>query len=162
MTADDLFTDEQNAPPAEANPAIEPEPKIRTHLLEALDNLGVALGRKVEAPTLEELRAQPDATVVATSARVIDAVNLALQSSVRPTVPSLDVQIRNFEAWQSQRGVGYFTWPPAAMARLRAKLIELGEGVELQPCYAHSVGVRLQDGLVVFIDRAGNVRATAA
>lgn len=69
-------------------------------------------------------------------------------------VPTIDAAIENFRNWQLLHGPIH-RWPADAMERLRVKLSDLGKGVELLPCYAMSVGVRLRDGRIILIDRNG-------
>jgi len=71
----------------------------------------------------------------------------------RPLTVDIDVQLANFSLWQRQRGAGYYLWPDEAMNRLRERLNELGAGVEIQPCYAQSVAIKLQTGQVILIGR---------
>jgi hypothetical protein len=75
-------------------------------------------------------------------------------SDPKPVVLDIDTQLTNFARFQAQHGI-YFQWSPEAMAVLRQKLVELGSDVELVPCFAMSVGVKLPDGRYFLLDRRG-------
>ncbi len=141
----------------EAPPFREAEPRLRTRLLAAISKCSEVLGVVIEKPTLDEMMPLTDEEVSILPARIARAIAAALKPDAVKVAPTIKIQLKNFELWQKQRGGNYFLWPDDAMERLHQRLVELGEGVELQPCYAHSVGCKLLDGRVLMIDRAGNI-----
>jgi hypothetical protein len=150
ITNDDLFATEPKTSPPE-----EPEPRLRATLLAAVHQFAASLGQEAgDLPSIDDLMSKTDEQIGWLRSRVVDAVRLALFGIRRPDVPSIDVQLENFRTWQMNLST-YFQWPSAAMEALRGKLMELGEGVELHPCFAMSIAIRLQDGRVIYIDRQG-------
>jgi len=137
----------------EQRTALAPRPRPRVRLANALDLLGRAAGVELDATLKGRLFEMPDDE--------FDALLQGLAAGVAKTVaaahakiPSIDAEIENFAQWQGAKGA-LFIWPAAAMEALRAKMTELGEGVELIPCFAMSVQVKLRSGRLILIGRDG-------
>ena len=94
--------------------------------------------------------------------QLFDSVDAALRGSTWTPPPSiswkdrLDAILEDFHRWQMMHGA-YHRWKSEDMARLRAKLQELGDHKvdRLQACFALSVGVVLKTGSTILIDRNG-------
>lgn len=152
MSTDDLF---EATPPAAATEDEGDAKQVHT-LLSAVRTFMAAVGADPDASIPDNLIGVTEEEVAATCQRIVDAVKLTVQGITRPAVAPIEDQLASFTTWQKARGE-YWTWPPDAMERLRAKLLEYGEGIETLPCYAYSIVVRLQDGKMVSIDRSGKV-----
>src|ERR1700691_1496980 len=55
----------------------------------------------------------------------------------------VEVKLENFQMYKNGKGIEYYRWPPEAIDALRARLIAMGPGCELIPCFAMSVQVKL-------------------
>ena len=137
----------------EQRTALAPRPRPRVRLANALELLGRAARVDLDATIKERLFELPDDEFDALLQGLADGVAKTL-SAAHAKIPSIDAGIENFAQWQGSKGA-LFIWPAAAMEALRAKLVELGEGVELVPLYAMSVGVKLRSGRLVLIGRDG-------
>ncbi len=126
----------------------------RSRLVRALEALATATGAPFDPPTLTQLAGISDDEYRAICARLIESIGAGISGIGKATIPTIDSQIANFEAWQRQRPQ-YFWWSDAEMENLRQKLTELGQ-VETSPIFAMSIAVKLlPSGKIVLIDRNG-------
>ncbi len=145
-------------------PAARPDRKPRTRIqhersqfVHATNTYRRALGAEFDAPDLLRLTDVNEVSqdeFAAIRDRVAAALVLGVEGIGKSKVPSLDVELENFELWQHQR-VSYFHWDEAALEALRRKLEQLGPGCELIPCFAMSVQVKLPSGKLILINRRG-------
>src|SRR5260370_24473620 len=81
--------------------------------------------------------------------RIADDLGTTLRGVDRSSPQSIKVQLENFQIWQIGKGVEYYRWPSEAMEALHARLMKLGPGCELIPCFAMSVQVKLPNGKLI-------------
>ena len=132
---------------------VKPRPRVR--LANALRLFGSAAGIEVDEAVRARLFNLSDDEFNALLQRIADDLGATLRGVERPGAPSIEVQLKNFQAWQVGKGVEYYRWPAEAMEALRARLTELGPGCELIPCFAMSVQVKLPNGKLLLINRRG-------
>jgi hypothetical protein len=128
----------------------------RSKLPLALKRLAVATDDGFEPPSLNAAAALTDDEFQALKITIAAAMRGVLSggADAKPPVPGIDAQMQSFANWQKQH-TAYYHWTEAEIETLRAKLIALGPGCELAPCYAISTGVRLAGGKLIFINRRG-------
>lgn len=156
------ITDSENAPTTdEARPeGATRHPRIRIphprrRLLSAVKFLAQAAEVELQAPTLEQLTCMSDDEFRALRQHICDGMSAALRGAAAPSAaPDIEVQLQNFVAWQ-QSHPAYYHWPAEAMEALRAKLVEVGPGAELIPCFAMSVQLKLPTGKLILVNRKG-------
>ncbi len=132
----------------------KPRPRPRVRLLNALDLLGRAGGIEIDEAVRGRLFELSEDEFGALLDRIVSELRPMLDAVAQRPVPPVDQQIEDFKRWQQSRGT-FFQWPEQATAALRAKLAELGAGVELVPLYAMTVGIKLPDGRLIMVDRNG-------
>lgn len=132
-----------------------PKPRQRVRFANAVELFSRAAGVQIGPSVRERILEMTDDEFTALFQSYAENIGSVLRGVERPKVPAIAVQLENFVGWQSSKGAEYFRWPAAAMEALKAKLIELGEGVELVPIFAMSVQVKLRNGKIIMLDRAG-------
>jgi hypothetical protein len=132
---------------------VKPRPRVR--LANALRLFGSAAGIELDEAVRARLFNLSDDEFNALLQRIADDLGVILRGVERPSPPSIEIQLENFQLWQIGKGVEYYRWAPEAMETLRARLTALGPGCELIPCFAMSVQVKLPSGKLILIDRRG-------
>ncbi len=132
----------------------KPRPRPRVRLINAVELLARAGGVELAPGWQERIFDMTEDEFGALLQHLTDEVGSLLLNVARPAVPGIDVQLENFVRWQAGRGA-YFQWAPEAMEALRTKLAELGDGIELIPCFAMSVQVKLRNGKLILLNRRG-------
>ncbi|MGA8643886.1 hypothetical protein [Candidatus Binatus sp.] len=132
---------------------VKPRPRVR--LTNGLRLIAGAAGIEVDEAISARLFELSDDEFNALLQRIAADLGATLRGLERPGAPSIEIQLENFQAWQSGKGAEYYRWSSDAMEALRARLMELGPGCELIPCYAMSVGVKLPNGKLLLINRRG-------
>jgi len=132
---------------------VKPRPRVR--LANALRLFGSAAGIEIDEAVRARLFNLSDDEFNALLQHLADDLATILRGVERPNPQSIEVLLKNFQTWQVGKGVDYYRWPDEAMEALRARLIELGPGCELIPCFAMSVQVKLPSGKLILINRRG-------
>jgi hypothetical protein len=130
-----------------------PKPRVRVRFANAVELFARAAGVQLDAAVRDRILEMTDDEFSALFQGITDNLGAVLRGVERPKVPSIDIQLENFSLWQKSKGVEYYRWPAVSMDALRARLIEFGDGVELIPCFAMSVQVKLRDGRIILLDR---------
>jgi hypothetical protein len=133
----------------------EVRPRARVRLANALRLFGSAAGIELDEAVRARLFNLSDDEFNALLQRIADDLSTTLRGVERPSPPSIEVQLLNFQGWQAAKGAEYYRWPTEAMDALRARLTEFGPGCELIPCFAMSVQVKLPTGKLILINRRG-------
>jgi hypothetical protein len=132
-------------------------PRDRVRLSNGLSLCARAVGIEVDKSVRQRLLALSEDEFRAILLQLVGEMESILRGDMRAAVVSIDTQLENFRLWQFSKGAEYYRWTDAAMAALRRKLVEIGEGnFELIPTFAMSVQIKLlPSGKFILVGRNG-------